>query len=108
MYVFICVRVCVCPRVGICDVSGHAQKTEEDIGFLGEGIRDIGGGGGIRLLTWMLDLNSGLHCSKPPGPSHPTPTPTLPDFVMNEELTQILFGLLASASQVNEVIHSNL
>lgn len=25
-------------------MSGHAQKTEEDIGSLGEGIRDILGG----------------------------------------------------------------
>lgn len=61
MYVFICVRVCVCPRVGICDVSGHAQKTEEDIGFLGEGIRDIGGGWGDQAS--YLDVGSELWSS---------------------------------------------
>lgn len=107
---YVCIYLCVCVFVPVWAYVmclGMHRRQKRTSASLEKELETLEGGG-IRLVTWMLDLNSGLHCSKPPGPSHPTPTPTLPAFVMNEELIQILFGLLASASQVNEVFHSNL
>lgn len=107
VYMCLSVRMCVCVHVWAYIMClGMHRRQKRTSASLEKELETFEGASGLLpgCWIWTLVFNAFTHR----GHLTPPSLPTFRAFVMNEELTQILLELLASASQVNEVIHSNL
>lgn len=99
--------MCVCVHVWAYIMClGMHRRQKRTSASLEKELETFGGASGLLPGCWIWTLVFNVFTHR--GHLTPPPLPTFRAFVMNEELTQILLELLASASQVNEVIHSNL